>query len=187
VCGGQYIYLLPNESLAVEADVSSGSHSEKNCSPAKFVNSAWICSIPQRQPECRGLWHSRSPDARSLSCSPSPPSPSVTQSPSPPRSLVRDGQTSPHRPRLVVSRSTCPPLSPSPHANKFVIGTAEIKTHTTHHVSGLNPHAQHAHAHAHAHALVGVDLTQGFIQAELPKDGKAICISPPPGHGEEPD
>jgi hypothetical protein len=27
---------------------------------------------------------------------------------------VRDGQTSPHRPRLVVSRSTCPPLFPPP-------------------------------------------------------------------------
>jgi len=27
---------------------------------------------------------------------------------------VRDGQTSPHRPRLVVSRSTCPPLSSPP-------------------------------------------------------------------------
>jgi len=40
--------------------------------------------------------------------------PSFTQSPFPPRSLVRDGQTSPHRPRLVVSHSTCPPLSPSP-------------------------------------------------------------------------
>jgi hypothetical protein len=38
-----------------------------------------------------------------------------TQSPSPPCSLVRDGQTSPHRPRLVVSRSTCPPISPPPH------------------------------------------------------------------------
>jgi hypothetical protein len=44
--------------------------------------------------------------------------------------LVRDGQTSPHRPRLVVSRSTCPPLSPSPHANSFIIGTAVINTHT---------------------------------------------------------
>jgi hypothetical protein len=32
----------------------------------------------------------------------------------PPRSLVRDGQTSPHRPRLVVSRSTCLPLFPLP-------------------------------------------------------------------------
>jgi hypothetical protein len=43
-------------------------------------------------------------NARSLSCSPSPPPLSFTQSPSLPRSLVRDGQTSPHRPRLVVSR-----------------------------------------------------------------------------------
>jgi hypothetical protein len=51
-------------------------------------------------------------------------------SPSPPRSLVRDGQASPHRPRLVVSRSTCPPLSPSPHANSFIIGTTVINTHT---------------------------------------------------------
>jgi hypothetical protein len=51
-------------------------------------------------------------------------------SPSPPRSLVRDGQTSPHRPRLVVSRSTCPPLFPSPHANRFITGTAVINTHT---------------------------------------------------------
>jgi hypothetical protein len=43
---------------------------------------------------------------------------------------VRDGQASPHRPRLVVSRSTCPPLSPSPLANSFIIGTAVINTHT---------------------------------------------------------
>jgi hypothetical protein len=50
--------------------------------------------------------------ARSLSRSPSSPPPSFTEYPSPPRSLVRDGQTSPHRPRIVVSRSTFPPLSP---------------------------------------------------------------------------
>jgi hypothetical protein len=68
-------------------------------------------------------------NARSLSRSPSYPPPSFTQSPFSPRSLVRDGQTSPHRPRLVVSRSTCPPLSPSPHANNIVIGTAVINTH----------------------------------------------------------
>jgi hypothetical protein len=73
------------------------------------------------QPQCRGLWHSSSPSALSLSRSPSSPTPSFTQSPSPPRSLVRDGQTSPHRPRLVISHSTCPPLSPSPHANSFTI------------------------------------------------------------------
>jgi hypothetical protein len=53
-----------------------------------------------------------------------------TQSPSPPRSLVRDGQPSPHRPRLVVSRSTCPPISLPPHVNSFVLGPAEINTHT---------------------------------------------------------
>ena len=79
------------------------------------------------QPQCRVLWHSSSPSARSLSRSPSsPPVPSFTQSPFPLLSLVRDGQTSPHRPRLVVSRSTCPPLSPSPHANResvMFIGT----------------------------------------------------------------
>jgi hypothetical protein len=33
----------------------------------------------------------------------------------------------PHRPRLVVSHSTCPPLSSSPHAHSFVIGPAVIK------------------------------------------------------------
>ena len=65
--------------------------------------------------------------ARSLSHSPSDPPPSFTQSPYPPRSLVRDEQTSPHRPRLVVSHSTCPPLSSSPHAHSFVIGPAVIK------------------------------------------------------------
>jgi len=43
---------------------------------------------------------------------------------------VRDGQTGPHRPRLVVSRSTCPPISPHHHANSFVIGPAVINTHT---------------------------------------------------------
>jgi hypothetical protein len=44
---------------------------------------------------------------------------------------VRDGQTHPHRPRLVVSHSTCPPLSSSPNAHSFVIGPAVIKhTHT---------------------------------------------------------
>jgi hypothetical protein len=45
--------------------------------------------------------------------SPSAPPPSFTQSPYPPRSLVCDERTHPHRPRLVVSHSTCPPLSSS--------------------------------------------------------------------------
>jgi hypothetical protein len=42
---------------------------------------------------------------------------------------VRDGQPSPHRPRLVVSRSTCPPISPPPLVNSFVLGSAVINTH----------------------------------------------------------
>ena len=46
---------------------------------------------------------------------PSPPlQPPCSQSPRPPRSLVRGGQTHPHRPRLVVSFSTCPSSPPRP-------------------------------------------------------------------------
>ena len=37
------------------------------------------------------------------------------------------------------SSSTCPPLSPSPHANSFVIGTAVINTHNN------NMTFEHAH------------------------------------------
>jgi hypothetical protein len=89
-------------------------------------------SSVEDQPQCpgqstQGLWHSSNPNAHSLSHSPSTPPPSLTQFPYPPRSLVRDWQTSPHGPRLVVSRSTCPPLSSHPHANSFVIGPAVIK------------------------------------------------------------
>ena len=56
--------------------------------------------------------------------------PPFTQYPSPSRSLVRDGQTSPHKPRFVVPHSTCPSLSPSPPAHSFIIGPAVINTHT---------------------------------------------------------
>jgi hypothetical protein len=56
--------------------------------------------------------------------------PPFTQYPSPSRSLVRDGQTSPHKPGLVVPHSTCPSLSPSPPAHSFIIGPAVINTHT---------------------------------------------------------
>jgi len=41
-----------------------------------------------------------------------------------------DGQTSPHKPRLVVPHSTCPSLSPSPPAHSLIIGPAVINTHT---------------------------------------------------------
>jgi hypothetical protein len=50
---------------------------------------------------------------------------------------VRDEQTHPHRPRLVISHSTCPPLSSPPHANSFVIGPAVIK-HTHTHTSSID-------------------------------------------------
>jgi hypothetical protein len=49
------------------------------------------------------------PPLHAPSHAPSSPPPSFPQYPSPPRSLARDGQTSSHWPRLVVSRSTCPP------------------------------------------------------------------------------
>jgi len=39
---------------------------------------------------------------------------------------VRDGQTSPHKPRLVVSDITCSPLSSSPHAHIVTLGTSVI-------------------------------------------------------------
>jgi hypothetical protein len=71
--------------------------------------------------------------------SPSSRHPPFTHYPFPLRSLVCGGQASPHKPRLVVSHSTCPPLSSSPHANSFVLGTAVINTHT------------HAHRETEAH------------------------------------
>ena len=63
--------------------------------------------------------------------SPSSRHPPFTHYPFPLRSLVFGGQPSPHKPRLVVSHSTCPPLSSSPHAHSFVLGTAVINTHTS--------------------------------------------------------
>ena len=66
--------------------------------------------------------------ARSFTRSPSSPPPSFTQSPFPPRSLMREGQTNPHRSRLVVSRSACPPLLRGTHADRCV---REVNTQTT--------------------------------------------------------
>ena len=67
---------------------------------------------------------------------------------------MRDGQTSPHRPRLVVSRSTCPPLSSPPHANSFVLGPAVIK-HTRKGGTGgkIFPSNTHTHTHTHTHIV----------------------------------
>ncbi len=71
----------------------------------------------------------------------SPPSrhPPFTHYPFPPRSLVCGGQTSPHKPRLVVSHSTCPPLSSSPHAHSFVLGTAVINNNFIFPLASLIP------------------------------------------------
>jgi hypothetical protein len=45
--------------------------------------------------------------------------------------IVRDGQPSPHRPRLVVSRSTCPPISPPPTRKQLCTRSCSNKhTHT---------------------------------------------------------
>ena len=66
-------------------------------------------------------WHT-SPRTRS----PSSLHPPFTHYSFSPRSLVCGGQTSPHKPRLVVSHSTCSPRSSSPHAHSFVLGTAVI-------------------------------------------------------------
>jgi hypothetical protein len=69
--------------------------------------------------------------------SPSSRHPPFTHYPFPLHSLVCGGQPIPHKPRLVVSHSTCPPLSSSPHAHSFVLGTAVIITHT----HSPSPHA----------------------------------------------
>jgi hypothetical protein len=74
------------------------------------------------KPQYRQLWHRRNPCARCFSRSPSPRQPPLTQYPFPPRSLVRGGQTSPHKLRLVASHSTYPALSSSPYAHSIVIG-----------------------------------------------------------------
>ena len=78
-----------------------------------------------------GVWvwdwiHSHTPHRTR---SPSSRHPPFTHYPFPPCSHMCGGQPSPHKPRLVVSHSTRPPLSSSPHAHSFVIGPAVINTH----------------------------------------------------------
>jgi hypothetical protein len=71
-------------------------------------------------------WHT-SPRTRS----PSSLHPPFTHYSFSPRSLVCGGQTSPHKPRLVVSHSTCSPRSSSPHAHSFGVGTTVINNNLT--------------------------------------------------------
>ena len=79
-----------------------------------------------------GVWvwdwiHSHTPPRTR---SPSSRHPLFTHYPFPQCSLVCGGHPSPHKPRLVVPHSTCPSLSPSPPAHSYIIGPAEINTHT---------------------------------------------------------
>ena len=97
------------------------------------------------QPDHTRVRHSGRPSPRPTRPPPSPPPP-LTQYPFPPRSLVRGGKTSPHKPRIVVSHSTCPPLSSSPHAHSFVLGTAVIKAINNNNLIGtavINTHLTH--------------------------------------------
>jgi hypothetical protein len=81
-----------------------------------------------------------------------------------PRSLVCGGQTSPHNPRLVVSHSTCSPLS-LPHAHNFVLGTAVINNNNLSSTIPLPPGKQlynrycsnkHTHIHTYLRFRVGL-------------------------------
>jgi len=67
----------------------------------------------------------------------SPLGPPFTPYPFSPRSLVCGGQTGPHKPRLVVSHITCSPLSSSPHAHSFVLGTVVINNNPSVHRNRL--------------------------------------------------
>jgi hypothetical protein len=87
-------------------------------SPAGFLMSAHLSRLRLFQRHLRslvwvGVWvwdwiHSHSPPRTR---SPSSRHPLFTHYPLPPRSLLCGGQPSPHKPRLVVSHSTCPPLT----------------------------------------------------------------------------
>jgi hypothetical protein len=83
---------------------------------------------------------------------------------------VRAGQTHPHRPRLVVSHSTCPPLSSSPHAHSFVIGPAVIKhTHKLHLSSYRVPHgSQPRPGWAPDPLMVGIRSPDGLVVGLAP-------------------
>jgi hypothetical protein len=83
---------------------------------------------------------------------------------------VRDGQTSPHRPRFVVSRSTCPPLSPSPHANSVIIGTAVLNTHS-------NKTTTHANSFIIGTAVINKHTQSGrhCFRGSLPARGRGAA------------
>ncbi len=120
-------------------------------SPAGFLMSAHLSRLRLFQRHLRslvwvGVWvwdwiHSHTPPRTR---SPSSHHPLFTHYPIPLRSLVCGGQPSPHKPRLVVSHSTYPPLSSSPHTHSFVIGPAVINTHAR---VVRTDSARHGHEH----------------------------------------
>jgi hypothetical protein len=81
--------------------------------------------------------------------------------------LVCGGQPSPHKPRLVVSHSTCPLLSSSPHAHSFVFGTAVINTQ--------KPYCANHHS---TQQLVSGNLLLVVFTINMPQHGVIIlCAS----------
>jgi hypothetical protein len=93
--------------------------------------------------------------------SPSSHHPPFTHYSFPPRSLVCGGQPSPHKPRLVVSHSTCPPLSSSPHAHSFVLGTTVINNNKGV-CQGCSVVAPSLHAPSHAPLLLPLLLSHNI-------------------------
>jgi hypothetical protein len=133
--------LLPHAGWMVSATktpTSSATSQDRHTPPPHtgFPMSAHLSRLRLFQQQLRGsvwvwvwVWdwiHSHTPPRTR---SPSSRHPPFTHYPFPLRSLVCGGQPSLHKPRLVVSHSTCPPLSSSPHAHSFVLGTAVINTH----------------------------------------------------------
>jgi hypothetical protein len=97
-------------------------------------------------------WHT-SPRTRSPS-SCNPPVTHYPFPPTPPRSLVCGSETSPHKPRLVVSHSTCPQLS----SVRLTLGTLvrihthiHMCTHTREHTNTCTLTRTRAHTHTHTH------------------------------------
>ena len=127
--------------------------------------------------------------------SPSSRPPPFTHYPFPPRSLVCGGQPSPHKPRLVVSHSTCPPLSSSPHAHSFVIGPAVINTHTDWNTGELgereilreiyivhahqrHPHTPRPQKHKVTELHVGTKLSHPTMRLFVERSGSASRLHP---------
>jgi len=121
--------------------------------------------------------------------SPSSRHPPFTHDPFPPRSLVCGGQTSPRKPRLVVSHSTCPPLSSSPHAHSFVLGTAVINNNKLQRIyKGCSRASEATHVAGWVRRLSSTTGDQGRARRRASPDGRGEVMeeqSVPHDSGEE--